>query len=138
MISSDAPLRAPRVQRVPQAISVVMSVLDRARSQLAISWNQHCAAPWRSISCSSTQGPVAPVGIGLATAVATWVPSSQASTPVPGVLRRIRQWVWRRVVALLSTTAAPVGNSVSVAPVEETVASEIPLERMRGMSFALT
>ena len=64
---------------------MVTSADDSARSQVAASLNQHCADPVEVVSDRKVRVPASLPGSGFATAVPTFTPSSQASTPVPAV-----------------------------------------------------
>ena len=103
-------MRAPRCQRVAHASKVVMSDDDSARGQLAASWNQHCAPPWLTPECSTNSAPGALPGSGFAAPLATWLPSSQTSTPLPGVLRMMTECVCRRSSDDVSTRMAAAGE----------------------------
>ena len=113
-------MRAPRCQREPHASKVVMSDDDSARGQLAASWNQHCAPPWLTPECSTNSAPGALPGSEFAAPLATWLPSSQTSTPLPGVLRMMTECVCRRSSDDVSTRIALPENSIRRLPAPRT------------------
>ena len=82
--STLTPRRGPRLQRAAHCSRVATSASESALSQVAASWNQHCAPPSRVVSCSSIIGAGLAEVSGLPTPLPTCTSSSQTSTPMPG------------------------------------------------------
>ena len=97
-----------------------MSADASARGQLAASWNQHCAPPWLTPECRTNNAPGELLGNGFAAPLATWLPSSQTSTPLPGALRMMIECVCRRSSDDVSTRMLPPENSISRSPAPRT------------------